>query len=439
MNVDIRAMDAAFLARTPVPVYYSTIASAFFGIGMVLILVEALFFEYFSGLAHSAFTTRRIIGFHLFPSEIWFIFIGNALLFLIVGNDRFRVPRCVFDDARPVFLVLGVYTLWFVYGSMAGNSWALQEFREMVFTALSLPPILFFAAQRSARRVIEKFIVPGALAVLAMTVAGVENTALIVATVFISYFAFKTLYKSPWALLGLGLASLPFLLKFSKPMIGLFVFCVATSFVLAGHLNPRSMNWILSKFKIRIILTGLSIVLALIVAVAAINAWSGGAIEQLIRFYFLKERLGATGDIVYGDLSGGRFAIWRAALESWLEHPLVGHGLGAEVEAYSRGWVTITQFHSYVVQALHNTGLIGSMLIIGGWSVWLRRSIRKIYLVRDVDNKIVLGSMLVYTFGILFYGFYGHSFSFPPTSQFFWLCVGFLCVLREPLPNRVKR
>ncbi len=438
MNVDLRAIDSSLLARRPFLADYTTIGSAFFSVGVLLIFAEALFFEYFSSLAHSAFTTRRIIGFHLFPSEIWFIFIGNALLFLIVGNNHFRVEKRIFTDARPLFLVLGVYSLWFVYGSLAGNDWALQEFREMVFTALSLPPILYFASRQSAWRIVEKFLLPGVLAVLAISIIGAEDTALILATVFVSYFAFRLLYKSPWALIGLGLASLPFLLKFAKPMLGLFLFCVAASFVIAGHMNPRSVNWILSKFKIKIVLIGLSILLVLFIAVAAINAWSGGAIEQIIRLYFLKERLGASGDVVYGDMSGGRFAVWRAALESWLQRPLIGHGLGAEVEAYSKGWVTIPQFHNYIVQALHNTGLIGLLLIAGGWLRWLLRSLKKVYLIRDINEKVVLASMLVYVFGVLFYGLYGHSLSYPPSTQFFWLCVGFLCVLRRPLPNRVR-
>lgn len=438
MSIDLRAVDAWFLARRPVSVSYSSIASTFFGIGLLLIFAEALFFDFFSGLAHSSFTTRRMIGFHLFPSELWFIFLGNALLFLVVGNKSFSIPRYLVANSRPVFLILGVYSLWFVYGSLAGNIWALQEFREMVFTALSLPPILYFASHLSVRQALEKFIVPGTLMLLVVSAYGVHNTALIFGTFFVSYFTLKLLYKSYWAIIGLGFASLPFLLKFAKPMIVLFVFCVATSFLLAGYLNPKSVNWILSKFKMRIVFIGLSILLALLAIIAMINTWSGGAIEEIIRWYFLKERLTASGETIYGDVSGGRFAIWRAAVETWAQRPLLGYGLGAELEAYSSGWVTKVQYHNYLVQALHNTGLIGMLLIAGGWSVWLLHSLRKVFLVRDVDEKIVLASMLAYIFGILFYGLYGHSFSYPPSTQFFWLCVGFLCVLRRPFHYRVQ-
>jgi len=438
MFTHLPTADNWFLSRKALPVSYSKIASTFFGIGILLIFVEALFFDYFSAMANSSFTTRHIIGFHLFFSELWFIFLGNVLLFLMLGNKNFLFPRHPVIACRPVFLVLAVYSLGFVYGSLAGNPWALQEFREVVFTALCLPPVLYFASMVNARQVFEKFILPGTIGLLAVSAFQTENTALIFGTFFVAFFALKLLYKSYWAIVGLGLVSLPFLLKFSKPMIVLFAFCIAASFLLAGYLNQKSVNWILSTFKLRIVFIGVSILLALLALIIAINVWSGGAIEEIIRWYFLKERMTGAGETIYGDVSGGRFAIWRAALESWLQRPLVGYGLGAEIEAYSSGWITKTQFHSYVVQALHNTGLIGLLLILGGWSVWLRSSLKKVLVVRDVEEKIVLGSMLVYVFGIFFYGLYGHSLSYPPSAQFFWLCVGFLCALRRPIHYRVQ-
>ncbi len=438
MSTSQRAVDTLLLVRRPVLVSYASIASTFFGVGILLILAEALFFDYFSAMANSSFTTRHIIGFHLFPSEMWFIFLGNFLLFVMIGNRNFEIPRYLVIESRPVFLVLGIYSLWFVYGSLAGNSWALQEFREMVFTAFSLPPILYFASLLSAKSVFEKFVLPGSLLLLALSAFDTPNAALIVSTFFVGYFALTLLYRNVWAIVGLGLVSLPFLLKFTKPMIVLFAFCISASFLLAGYLNPKSVNWILSKFKMKIFVIALSIFLGFLAVVAMINAWSGGAIEEIIRWYFLKERLSASGQTVYADVSGGRFAIWRAALESWAQHPIVGYGLGSKVEAYSSGWVAKVQFHSYPVQTLHHTGLIGLLLIAGGWSTWLLRTTRKVFLVHDVEEKIVLGAMLVYVFGIFFYGLYGHSLSYPPSTQFFWLCVGFLCALRRPVHCRVQ-
>jgi O-antigen ligase len=438
MNFDLRAADAWFIARQAIPLPYPKIASAFFGIGMLLIIAESMFFDYFSAFAHSGFTTRRIIGYHLFFSELWFIFFGNALLFLLIGNRRFLIPRDLVVEGRPVYLVLGVYTSWFVYGSVAGNTWALQEFREMVFTAFSLPPIMYFASMLTARQALEKFIVPGTLLFLAASLYQVEAPAFLMGSFFAGYFLLVLLFRTYWAIIGLAIASVPFLLRFPKPMIVLFAFCVAASFLLAGYLNQTSVNWVFSKFKIKIAFIGLSMLLTLMAAVFVINVWSGGAIEEIIRWFFLKERLTSSGETYYGDVSGGRIAIWRAALESWAQRPFVGHGLGADVEAYSSGWVTKVQFHNYVVQCLHNTGIIGLLLIAGGWSVWLLRSIKKVYFVHDIHEKIVLGSILIYVFGIFFFGLYGHSLSHPPTTQFFWLCVGILSALGRSVYTRFE-
>jgi O-antigen ligase len=438
MNSNLRVADAWFIARRPLPLPYPKIASAFVGIGILLIIAESIFYDFFSAFAHSGFTTRRIIGYHLFFCELWFIFVGNALLFLLIGNKRFLIPRNLIVEIRPVLLVLGAYSLWFVYGSVSGNIWALQEFREMAFTALSLPPILYFASMLTARQALEKFIVPGTLLFLAASLYQVGLPAFMLASLFIGYFLLMLLFRTYWAIIGLAIASLPFLLRFPKPMVVLFAFCVVASFLLAGYLNQASVNWIFSRFKIRITFIGLSMLATLLVAVVVIDFWSGGAIEGIIRWFFLKERLTSSGESYYGDVSGGRIAIWRAALESWTQKPIFGHGLGADIEAYSSGWVTKVQFHNYVVQCLHNTGIIGLLLIAGGWSVWLFRSIQKVNVVHDVGEKIVLGSILVYTLGIFFFGLYGHSLSYPPTTQLFWLCVGFLSANGRSVDNKVK-
>jgi hypothetical protein len=335
-------------------------------------------------------------------------------------------------------IVLGTYSLWFVYGSLAGNDWALQEFREMAFTGLSLPPILFFGTKLRLTRLFGIFVVIATLSLLLFSLIGLHNSALMVGTFCVAYYAFRLLYRNVWAVFGLTVSALPFLIKFSKPMIALFVFCFAASFLLAGYLNPRSVNWIFSKFKLRMAAIALCLLAALTSIVFLINYWSDGAIEQIVRYYFLKERFTASGDINYGDFSGGRFAIWSAAIESWAYRPIIGYGLGAELEAFASGWITKVQYHSYPVQALHNTGLIGFVLIFGGWTVWIVRTLRKVLLVVDIDKKIVLASMLIYVFGLLFNGLYGHSFSSPPSTQLFWLFVGLLTVQSSPLRGRLR-
>ncbi len=427
MSTLLRKLDESMYVRRPVVVPIGSIAPVFFVIGIGLIVVEAMFFETAASAAHSPFSTRRFIGYHLFLSEIWFIFIGNLLLFLSIGNRSFRIRKSIFTDVRAVLLTLGVYTVWFVYGALAGNSWALQEFREMAFAALSLPPVLYFGSQLKSYKVVERFVIPATLLLLLVALLGAHNASLLASTFLVAYFTLKLLYGSNWAIVGLALVSLPFLFKFAKPMIVLFGFTVGLTFILAGYFNPRSLNWILSRFKLRVAAIGVALLLAMIAAIAAINFITDGLIESIFRYFFLKERISTSGTI-YGDVSGGRFAIWSAAIEAWSQRPLLGHGLGAEVEAYSTGWATKAQFHNYLVQALHNTGIVGFTLIVGGWFLWLRKSLGKIKRCKSDRDRTLLGSMLIFVLGVLFFGLYGHSFTYPPSTLLFWLFVGLLSV-----------
>lgn len=433
MSALLQKLDEFLYVRRRVVLPVGSVASVFFVVGIGFIFVEAMLYMTAAGAAHSPFSTRRFIGYHLFLSEIWFIFVGNLLLFLAIGNRNFRVRKSIFQDVRPVLLTLGVYTIWFVYGALAGNSWALQEFREMAFAALALPPMLYFGSQLNSYKLVERFVIPGTLFLLLVALFGAHNATLLASTFFAAYFTLKLLYGNNWAIVGLALVSLPFLFKFAKPMIVLFGFTIGLSFILAGYFNPRSLNWILSRFKLRAASIGVALLLSMIAATAAINVITDGLIESIIRYYFLKERVSASGT-VYGDVSGGRIAIWRAAIDSWSQRPLLGHGLGAEVEAYSKGWVTKVQYHNYLVQALHNTGIVGFALIVGGWFVWLRKTLRKIKHCRSDDDRTLLGSMLIFVLGILFYGLYGHSLTYPPSTLLFWLFVALLSVVR---PSRL--
>lgn len=422
--------------HSPLVVSMTGIASSFFGIGLLLLLGEALFFRQVSALASTPFSTRTFIAIHLFPSEIWFIALGNSLTAVLLARDRFYVSRRSFDNVKPIFLVLGVYTVWFVYGAAIGNWWALQEFREMVFTAFSLPAILYLAPHVNAAELFKKaFVNVGLLVVPVASLYGFisgqfspPNSLLMLSMFIATYYLFRILYKNKLAVLIFAIITFPVALKFSKPMVAMLLFVIAATVVLAGHANNNSVRWVLSRFKLRIALI-IMVVLALLgLMVFAINVRYDGIIEQAFRLYFLKERFTSEGDIYYGNRTGGRFTIWKAALSAWTEKPLFGYGLGATVEA---GPYIKVQFHNYLLQALHNTGLLGTVLIIGAWLVWLGRALESVRSWEATHAQILHATMLIYVFGVLFYGLYGHSLSHPPAAQFFWLCVGFLCVYRR--------
>lgn len=424
--------------RRPLSLSLSHIATVFFGVGLLMVLVEAAFYGFFSGLSTTSFTTRTIIGFHLFPSELWFVFFGNALAMLILAHYKFQVPKEVAISGRPVFLALAVFGVWFVYGALVGNSWALQEFREMVFTGFSLPAILVLAPHVDARMLFQRWlIIPGtaaipviALSSMGSAALGIANVLLHVALFIVAYFVYQLVNGRKSALLGLGAILLPFVLSFAKPMIALLAFTFFITFVFAAYFNRASVNWILSKFKLRMAVIALSLLALLLLLIFAINSYYDGIIEHAVRYFYLKERLTETGELRrYGDVTGGRLAVWSAAIEAWKHKPLFGYGLGSTISAFApgSGWLVKVQFHNYLIQALHNTGLVGTIVAVGAWLVWLRATVGFVRKIEIGREQLIPACMLIYVIGVFFYGLYGHSLSHPPAAQMFWLCVGFLC------------
>lgn len=306
----------------------------------------------------------------------------------------------------------------------------------MVFAAIGLPPILYLARYTDIRRLFERAMPIGVLAAFAgssATVAGtgyaIHNSVLMIVTIAVAYYFMRLLSGRALALIGLGLVTLAYLLKFAKPVLALFLFILAATFVLTGNLNRASVAWILSRFKIKMVLITLSVLVAIVLSAIAIDIYTDGMLQAAIRFYIFKERLTAAGDVQYGDMAGGRFAIWSAALASWTDRPWFGHGLGASVEGLATGWFVKTQFHNYPVQLLHNTGLVGASIVVGAVSIWLRRVFVRIAAIDDPDARAVPASLYIFVLGMGFFGLYGHSLTYPPSTLLFWMCVGFLCVL----------
>lgn len=422
----LSALDEMLYLRREIRLELRFTSTAFFTVGFLLIFAEILFYDYFADMANTPISTRHFIGFHLGFSELWFFVVGNGLLFLVLGENEFLVPRSVYRRALPLLSVLSVYTIWFVYGTLADNEWALEEFREMVFAAFCLPPVMYFGRYVDYAALLHKFILPCTFVLFVTSVADLHNATLIFGTFLASFYLLRLLSTSSLAIAGLALTTLPFVVKFSKPTIALLAFCLGISFLLAGYLNRRSVNWVLSRFKLRILFIGFLMLLGLIAAVALVNYWTGGAIEQIIRLVYLKERVTSSGAVAYADVSGGRLSIWKSVIISWTERPLIGYGLGAEVEAYSSGWVRKTQFHNYVVQGLHNTGALGLSVIVTGWFTWFRRTLRNVKSSSEGREQLVQASMLIFMLGLLFFGLFGHSFSFPSVTLLFWVFAGLL-------------
>ena len=428
------------------------LARLFLGGGLLVILFESFFFDFCADLAHSKYWIRAFLGVNFFPTEVWFIFAGNLLMVCFVARNSFRFPAFVIRDGVGIYAFVGFIFVWYVYGVVQGNDFALECFREFGFTAFSIPPILYFAPHVPLISLFKRFSNVGVIAILlwcpitlySRLLSGGQETVLshnsfiMVASFFIPYFFFSSVFISRWNLIGVVVALMPFVAGFAKPMLGILFMSFVGVMGIAGYVTENAGRKDLTSTRMKLILGSCVLGVFFCICLVGVNFLSGNRIVEIVRTTFLKERLKDSGEVFYGDLSGGRMAIWAAALESWEEKPILGHGLGAIVRAFSSGWVEKWQYHNYFFQILNSMGLMGTVFICAILVMWFHRILRRLAFVEEIQQKIVFASMIVFVLNILFFGLYGHSLSYPPSSQMFWLCVGFLSVLSRTTAEQIQ-
>lgn len=441
-NLKVLKLCLESLLSTSIKV--SQIADYFFKIGIYIILTESFFFSYFIAQAASSSITRSLFGYYLFPSEIWFLIVGNSLVFILLITNKLKVPRSVLSNAAPLFVVIGAYLLWTFYGFFMGNEFALQDSREMIFNTLSFPAILLLFPHTDYERIFKRLVPIGLVILIAWSIraapekllltdetsGSVNNTSLMFAPFFLSYYILSVAIRNRYNMFAVFLSLLPFVISFSKPSLVMLVVTSSLTLILLAYANPDSKRWILSRYKLKIVFYILVLLVFSVFIIYLANKLTNGAIEALIRYSFFKERMSGSGKIHYGDLTGGRFAIWKEAVEEWIEKPLLGYGLGATVKVVTTAFNEKWQYHNYFFQSLHNTGIIGIIMILGGWFIFWRRMFRKLLLIVNQYDKMMFIATSVFALDIMVYGLYGHSLSYPPVAQFFWMCVGFLSVLK---------
>ncbi|MCE9545322.1 MAG: O-antigen ligase family protein [Planctomycetia bacterium] len=80
---------------------------------------------------------------------------------------------------------------------------------------------------------------------------------------------------------------------------------------------------------------------------------------------------------VLESASGGRFALWAAAWERYLEDPIVGTGLGQRARLSAAGDNDIP-LHNQYLDFLLSLGIVGTLPIIIGLVAWMRAAKRKL-------------------------------------------------------------
>ena len=233
---------------------YNHIASAYFIIGFCVLTFEA-------------FINRKLIhfiaenGVFLWPSEWWFIVVGNGILFALFCMNPFRIKM---RDSVPLFIIVLVLIFGFLHGLLVGNQHVMGEFREVCLHSLCLPPILFFFPHISLFKCL-KFC---CLVLLPITVFWIilafkervtlqfEITSDIYAFCLFTIFAFcliKVNFKRGIYILPAILFFVAMISQFSKSIIVSLFICYLLSLYLSSRINFDVKNLILSKFNLKLL------------------------------------------------------------------------------------------------------------------------------------------------------------------------------------------
>lgn len=420
-----------------------SLSELFFQVGIMIILFEHIFEAYYHSLAFTPFTTRSIVGVHIWPSQVWFIFLGTFVMFSDIIRNKFVIQKKILNNSLPIFMIIGVYLLWGIGGFLNGNDGAMDLFREMVFPSIAFPAILYLSLNINPTDLFDRLIKLSLIFypflgintfVIKITVLfpGTDLGLLMLGSFVYSYFLYKSVQSSLYLIPAL-LVILPIVLLFSKPMLALvFMIPVIIAFI-SILVTQKKLKYSINKRTVKI---GIAVILIFITSVIGayyLNIMMDGRIELLLRQNFIKEMVGDRGESNFGDLSGGRILIWGNAIDLWKESPFFGHGLGKEVP--SRGSDVIYQIHNYYLQALMNTGIIGFLLLSTAWIIWFRRVFKSLKNLDWNKEKTIYSALLTYIFAYFFYALYGLPMVFSSAAYFFWISVAFLSLMNKPVTD----
>lgn len=392
-------------------------------------------------LTFEAFINRKLIhfiaenGVFLWPSEWWFIVVGNGILFTLFCMKPFRIKV---RDSMPLFIIVFVLFFGFLHGLLKGNQYVMGEFREVCLHSMCLPPILFFFPHLNLFKCL-KFCCVALLPITAFWILlafkervtlQFEITSDIYAFCLLTIFAFclikvnfkRGMYAFPAILFFVALIS-----QFSKSITVSLIICYLLSLYLSSRINFDVKNLVLSKFNLKLLFYLITATCMFLVAVFLFDKFSGGLISFVINSEFLKQRLTESGSMTQGNLSGGRLEMWEAGILYWLESPFIGHGMGSVVSVYSQGWNDKSQLHNYLVQYLQNLGFSGVLIILLSWLKFFATVWRKLNHESCLESRMAMSSLIVFIIVIMLIGLFSHPLAIPTVSILFWMSLGCLC------------
>jgi O-antigen ligase len=132
------------------------------------------------------------------------------------------------------------------------------------------------------------------------------------------------------------------------------------------------------------------------------------------------------GSNIQTDISSGRTHYWQVAFQVFTAHPILGAGLDAFGNAFTRydtlsGAFRIEQAHNDYLQMLADGGVIGFLCVAAFVVILFRNGIRNISAIQDPLMRSIATGALAGCFGIAIHSFFDFPLRTPSNALFFLL------------------
>jgi O-Antigen ligase len=353
------------------------------------------------GFLSLIYTTDKFDGIRAAPALL-----GNLLFFFLVPNlvHTRKQVRVVLVCWLAITAAIGIYT---IYGWHKGNAVTDSRFHSTGerSTGERFSVVLMDQAEFDLDEKIPRALGPTSHpAVYAINV--------IMTLPFFALFAVSAT-KLRWRLVwGLGLLISMYNVLLTNTRAAL----VAMAFVLALTIVTG------------IVRTNVRIILALLVlGVVAIPFLPSALYERIFNPQNYTQARSAT--------LNARFLYWESALQAIRENPLLGVGLGNQVEIPRRTNLPMppnSSVHNEYLFSLMEVGVVGYSVLVGFFILLYRRAreSEKIFRSRgDLDAARIITAARVVFWGVLFYAIQVDCFHFPLKG--WWLVMGLVLVMHR--------
>jgi O-antigen ligase len=196
--------------------------------------------------------------------------------------------------------------------------------------------------------------------------------------------------------------------------VGVIVFVAGATYILNGSVSrDRKIEAASSARSFSILVGGAAL---LLMAVGLVFYLGGG--DSVLR------GLGVSN--IQTDISSGRIHYWSVAFQIFTAHPILGAGLDAFGNAFTRfdtlsGAFRIEQAHNDYLQMLADGGVIGFLCVAAFVGILFRNGIRNISAAHDPLNRSIATGALAGCFGIAIHSFFDFPLRTPSNALFFLL------------------